>query len=153
MLQIVIALSAASPIVLRHRLVLTFRYWTATVFRLALGLIAGATAYFAVIFVLIKTYPLSHPFALLAYGVGFAVATLLAVIAGTLVSPTRLSKVIIQAVCTLAALFPTGLYFYFGASGEWHGIYLLYLAGSVSGVYAVARLTSWAGNVPHLCGI
>jgi hypothetical protein len=153
MLQIVIALSAASPIVLKHRLVITVRHWAATAFRLILGLTVAVTAYFAVIWTLVKSFPLGHPSAVPVYGAGFAAATLLAVIAGTLVSPTRLSRIIIQTVCVLAALFPGGLYFYFGAGGEWRAIYLLYLTGSVAGGSVVARLTTWTGDVPHVCGI
>jgi hypothetical protein len=153
MLQIVIALSAASPIVLKHRLVVTFRHWAATAFRLVLGLTVAVTAYFAVIWTLVKSFPLGHSFALPVYGAGFAAATLLAVIAGTLVSPTRLLRVIVQTVCVLAVLFPAGLYFYFGAEGEWRAIYLLYLTGAVVGGSVVARLTTWTGDVPHVCGI
>jgi hypothetical protein len=153
MLQIVIALNAVSPAVLKHRLVITFRHWVATVFRLSLGLAIATLAYFAVIWVLVKAYPLGYPLGLLVYGAGFAAATLVAVIASTLVSPTRLSRIIIQSVCILASLFPAGLYFYFGATGEWRAIYLLYLTGSVVGGYIVARLTTWAGDVPHFCGI
>jgi general stress protein CsbA len=153
MLQIVVALNAVSPVVLKHRLVITFRHWAATILRLALGLAVAAMVYFAVIWGLVKAYPPGSLLGLLVYGAGFAAATLVAVIAGTLVSPARLSRIIIQSVCVLASLFPAGLYFYFGATGEWRAIYLLYLTGSVAGGYMVARLTTWAGDVPHFCGI
>jgi hypothetical protein len=79
-----------------------------------------------------------------AYGIGFAVATLLAVIAGTLVSPARLSRIIIQGVCALAILFPLGVVVYFGMTGTWRSFYLLYLAGSMAGGYGIAGLTSGA---------
>jgi hypothetical protein len=106
--------------------------------------------YLAVLLAFVATYKLSQPMGAAFYGVGFAVATLLAVIAGTLVSPKRLSRVIIQGVCALAILFPLGVSIYFGMVGTWHAIYLLYLVGSVAGGYGVARLTSGARHMPQI---
>jgi hypothetical protein len=77
-------------------------------------------------------------------------ATLLAVITGTVVSPKQLSRIIIQGVCALAILFPLGVSVYFGMAGTWHAIYLLYLVGSIAGGYGVARLTLSAGDMPRL---
>ena len=142
MLQIVIALSAASPIVLEHRLVLRFRFWARTIFRLALAFVVAALVYFAFLLALVEAYPLGQPLGILVYGASFALATLLSVVAGILVSPGRLSAIIVQGGCMLAILFPLGLYFYFGIAGAWRATYLIYLMGSIAGGYGVAWLTS-----------
>lgn len=144
MLQIVIALSAASPIVLQHRLVLRVRFWIGTVFWLALAFIVAALVYFALLMALVEIYPLGQPLSSLIYGASFALATLLSVIAGTVVSPKRLFRIIIPGGRMLAMMFPFSLYFYFGMAGAWRATYLIYLIGSVVGGYGVEWLTSQA---------
>ena len=141
MLHVTVMLSAISPIVFEHRLALAVRLWVATGFRLVLGFAVAGTVYFAVLLAFVAAHKLNQPMGAVAYGIGFAVATLLAVIAGTLVSPVRLSKIIIQGVCALAILFPLGVCAYFGMTGTWKATYLLYLAGSIAGGYGVAYLT------------
>jgi hypothetical protein len=154
MLQIVIALSAASPIVLGHRLVLVFRFWARTVFRLALGFSVAIFGYFAVLFVVVESYSLSQPLGPAVYGGGFVLATLLGVIAGTLVSPARLSRLVIPGTCALALVFPIGLNVYLGVVADWRPAYLLYLLGSICGGYAVTRLTSpRSRGIPRYCHI
>ena len=141
MLHITVMLSAISPIVFEHRLVLAVRLWVATGFRLVLGFAVAGTVYFAVLLAFVTAYKLNQPLGAIAYGIGFAVATLLAVIAGTLVSPVRLSRTIIRGVFALAILFPLDVCVYFGMTGTWKTINLLYIAGSVTGGYGVAQLT------------
>jgi hypothetical protein len=144
MLHIAVMFSAISPIVFEHRLAQAIRLWVATGFRLLLGFAVAGLVYFAVLLAFVSTYKLTQPIEAVAYGIGFAVATLLAVIAGTLVSPARLSRIIIQGVCALAILFPLGVVVYFGMTGTWRTFYLLYLAGSMAGGYGIARLTPGA---------
>jgi hypothetical protein len=150
MLHIAVMFSAISPIVFEHRAAQAIRLWVTTGFRLAIGFAVATLVYFGVLLAFVTAYKLSQPIGAAAYGVGFAVATLLAVIAGTQVSPARLTRIIIQGVCALGILFPLGVTLYFGMMGAWKAIYLLYLAGAVAGGYGVARLTSGARHAPRL---
>jgi hypothetical protein len=135
-----IMLGAASRIgpELRTERVLRLSAWTA--FRLVPGVTVAALVYSAVLFVFAETYSLSQPLGAAVYGVGFVLATVLAVVAGALVSPAQLSKIVVPGTCALAVMFPIGLNIYFGAMAEWQPIYLLYLLGSIWGGYAVAWL-------------
>lgn len=150
MLQIGIALSAICPLVLGHRLVLAFTRRTGTVFRMALGLGVATLAYFATLFAIVATFRLSQPLGAAVYGAGFSVATLLAVIAGNLAVPARLSRIFIPGLCALTVMFPVGLNWYFGMIGAWRPVYLLYLAGGLCGGYAVARLVRLHGGNENL---
>jgi hypothetical protein len=153
MLQIVIAFGAASPIVLEHRFVRTLRYWVATLSRLTLAFAGATLAYFGVLLALTQTYSLHQPHSVMLYGFGFTLATLAGVIAGALISPARLSRIVIQGASTLAAAFPAGLYLHFGLAGDWSPLYLLYLIGSIVGSCAIGQLMSWSRAHPRLCGV
>lgn len=153
MLQIVIAFGAASPIVLEHRFVRALRYWIATLFRLTLAFAAATLAYFGVLLALTQTYSLHQPHSVMLYGFGFTLATLAGVIAGALISPARLSRIVIRGACALAASFPAGLYFHFGLAGDWSPLYLLYLIGSLAGTSAIVQLMSWSRTQLRLCGL
>jgi hypothetical protein len=153
MIHIVIALSAASPLVMDNRLVRAARFWINTALRLTLGFAIATLTYFSVLFVVVETYKIGQPIGAVIYGTAFAVATLLAAGAGAIVSPARLSRIVILGVCALALLFPLGLYIWFGVTGSWRTLYLLYLLGSTTGGYAIARLTAGTHDVPRLCRI
>jgi hypothetical protein len=144
MLQIMTALCLASPLLMGHRLIVAFGFWAKTVCRLVLGFVIAALVYFGVILALVKTYPRSEPLSVIVYGFGFALAVRLAGNAGALISPTRLSRIIVPGIYALAPVFPLGLYFYFGSAGDWRGTYILYVVGSIGGGYGITRLMSWA---------
>lgn len=137
MLHIMIARGAASPIVFEHQAARAFRYWTWTLFRLALGFVVATLVYFGVLFVCVHAYSLNQPLGAAFYGVGFVLATVLAVVAGRLVSPERLSRIIVPGICGLAVMFPIGLNIYFGLMQNWQPVYLLYPPGGVWGGYVV----------------
>jgi hypothetical protein len=137
MLKIVIALCEVGGVLLESHVRRTFR---STAFRLVLGFAVAAVVYFGVLFVLVESYSSSRPLGAAVYGVGFVLATLLAVIAGTVVSPARLARVIVPGTCFLAVMFPIGVNVYFGFRADWRPIYLLYLLGSVWGGYVIAWL-------------
>jgi len=147
MLHLVVALSAASPIVLEHRAVVALRLWAGTVFRLLLGVIVATVAYFGVLDALVHSYGLTQPFGAIVYSAGFMLATLFAVVCGTLVSPARWSRVMIPSICGLGVMFPLGLNIYFGLMEDWRPVYLLYILGSVWGGYAIAWLAASAQGV------
>jgi hypothetical protein len=150
MLHIMIVFSAVSPLVLENRMVLALRSLTWTTFRLALTFTVAAIVYFATLLALVEIYSLDQPLGEAVYGIGFMIATFLALLGGTLVSPARLAKIIIPGICTLAVIFPIGLYLYYGLTGSWRAIYLLYLIGSIAGGYGVTRLTSRNRDRPRL---
>jgi hypothetical protein len=150
MLQIVIALSAAGVIALESRVGRAFgsRAWTA--FRLMLGFAVAAVVYFGVLFVLVRTYSVGQPLGAVVYGAGFVLATLLGVIAGTLVSPAGLVRVIVPGTCVLAVMFPIGVNVYFGLRANWRPVYLLYLLGSIWGGYVIAWLMSGPRGISRM---
>jgi len=150
MLHILIVFSAVSPLVLENRLVLALRSLTWTIFRLALTFIVAAMIYFATLLALVEIYSLDQPLGEAVYGIGFMIATFLALVIGSLVSPARLHGIIIPSICALAVIFPISLYLYYGLAGSWRAIYLLYLIGSIVGGYGVTRLTSANQNMARL---
>jgi hypothetical protein len=84
------------------------------------------------------------------YGAGFVLATLLGVIAGTLVSPAGLVRVIVPGTCVLAVMFPIGVNVYFGLRANWRPVYLLYLLGSIWGGYVIAWLMSGPRGISRM---
>jgi hypothetical protein len=142
MLPIAIALSAASPIVLEHRVVIVCRFWISAVVRLGLSLALATLVYFAVLFALIESYKITEPMSLPIYVIGFAVATLVSIMAAASVSPARLCRIVTPCTCGMAILFPVSLYVMFGLAGSWRGIYLFYLIGTIAGGYGFAGLNA-----------
>jgi hypothetical protein len=122
-----------------------------TAFRLVPGVTVAALVYFGVLVAITEGYSLTQPLGAAVYGVGFVLATVLAVVAGALVSPARLSKIVITGTCALAVMFPICLNIYFGAMAAWQPIYLLYLLGSIWGGYAVAWLMPRSDGPSQLC--
>jgi hypothetical protein len=117
--------------------------------RLLLGFAVAGLVYFAVLLAFVASCKPNQPMGGVVDGVRFAIATLLAVIAGTLVSPKWLSRIIIRGVCALSILFPLGVSVDFAIAGTWHAICLLYLLGSIGGGYAVARPASGTSGLPR----
>jgi hypothetical protein len=143
MLHIMIALGAASPLLLESRVVIAVRFWIRAVFHLALALTVAVLIYFALLLALVQTYPIDRPSSTIVYGCSFAITTIVAAAAGTLVSPAPFLRFVTPAICALAVMFPIGLYIYFGMTGAWRATYLLYITGSIAGACGVTRLSSW----------
>ena len=91
MLYIATMLGFASPFVLEHRVTIVFRLWLKLALHLALVFGIAAMVYGLLLLMFTETYPPGRPMATLVYGVGLAVAGLVAICAGTLTAPERLA--------------------------------------------------------------
>jgi hypothetical protein len=152
MLQIALALGSASPLVLEHRIVAAFRSWVRLTVRLALAFVVAATVYGTVLLAMIESYPSRWPLASVLYGIGLALASLLAVCAGTLVSPAKLSGFTLSGISAFAVLLPIELYMHWVAAGVWWGVGLWYLASSIAGSVMATKLLSRMRNEPRGVG-
>jgi uncharacterized membrane protein YfcA len=86
------------------------------------------------------------------YGIGLALAALLAVCAGTLVSPAKLSGLTLSGISAFAVLLPIELYLHWVSAGTWWGVGLWYLAGSIAGSVMATKLLSRIRNEPRISG-
>ena len=110
MLHIATMLGFASPFVLEHRFTIVFRLWLKLALHLALVFGIAAMVYGLLLLMFTETYPPGRPMASVLYGVGLAVAGLVAICAGTLTAPEPLAKVTFMATSALVILLPLGLY-------------------------------------------
>jgi len=103
-------LGAASPFVLERRFVIVLRHWALTILHLALAFGIAVTLYGLILLAITETYRPGGHLAPVVYGFGLALAALVAISAGTLVSPSRFAKVTFFATSGLAVLLPAALY-------------------------------------------
>ena len=150
MLYIATMLGFASPFVLEHRVTIVFRLWLKLALHLALVFGIAAMVYGLLLLMFTETYPPGRPMATLVYGVGLAVAGLVAICAGTLTAPERLAKVTFMATTALVILLPLGLDVRTAAAGELHPGYIWYLVGGIAGSLAATRLMPWLRADPTM---
>jgi vacuolar-type H+-ATPase subunit I/STV1 len=143
MLHIATILGVASPFVLEHRFTIVFRSWLKLALHLALVFGIAAMVYGLLLLAFTETYSPGRPMATVLYGVGLALAGLLAICAGTLTAPERLARVSFMGTSALAILLPLGLYVQMAAAGEMRAGYIWYLVGGIAGSLAAARLLPW----------
>ncbi len=153
MLHIATMLGVVSPFVLEHRLINVLRSWAVTALHLALAFGVAAALYGLTLLAVTETYQPRGPMAAVLYGFGLALAGLLAICGGTLLSPARLAKVTFLGTSVLAVLLPVGLYVQMAVSGGWRPGYLWYLIGGVSGSVAAMKLLPRMRAVPRMSGV
>jgi len=142
MLPIVFAFSATSPFIRQHRITIACGSCIRTLLQVVLATVVTAGIYGLALLAQVTLYAQGVPMADLWYCLAFALATLLAVCGGSLVSPPWFGRLFAPAAGAAAAFFPAYLYVHHGLTGEWRAIFLWYVAGSVAGSFAAAKLVS-----------
>jgi hypothetical protein len=150
MLHIATLLGIASRLLLDQRLVVVFRSQARMALHLSLAFGIAAGMYGLILLAITETYPPSGSMAPMLYGIGLAVAALLAICGGTLAAPDRLATVTCRGASTLAFLLPLGLYVQMAVGGEPHAGSLWYLAGGVAGSIGAMRLMPWLREMPGM---
>jgi vacuolar-type H+-ATPase subunit I/STV1 len=150
MLHIATMLGIASPFVLEHRFTIVFRSWLKLALHLALVFGIAAMVYGLLLMTFTETYPPGRPMATALYGVGLALAGLLAICAGTLTAPERLARLTFLGTSALAILLPLGLYVRMAAGGEMRAGYIWYLVGGIAGSVAATRLMPYLRAAPKM---
>ncbi len=144
MLQIALALGAASPLGLafHHLRPVLSALWT--VLRLAWAALAAVFAYGVSMTFVTVHYEPHRPLAAMIYASGLAVATLIGICTATLAAPGRLARHIIPSASALSVLLPAAMFIRTGTQPGWEGPYVLYAVGAFTGCVAGTRLMVWA---------
>jgi hypothetical protein len=150
MLHIATMLGIASPFVLEHRIAIVFRTWLKLALHLALVFGIAGMIYGLLLMAMTETYPPGRPMATVLYGVGLALAGMLAICIGTLTAPERFTRFTFLGTSALAILLPLGLYIGMAAGGEMRAGYVWYLVGGVAGSVAAARLMPFLRAAPKM---
>ena len=137
---LVLAFTAASPLIFQHPLTIACLFWVKTIIHVSLAFVVTVGSYGFALLAMVDTYSNSQPFADALYGFAFALATLLAVCGGTMVAPRWLARIFIPVAGGSAAMFPAWLYLHHGLAGDWRSAFLWYLAASLAGAIAAMRL-------------
>lgn len=131
-----------SPLVFKHRLVLTCLFCVKTLICVSFAVLVTVVSYGLTLLSVMMTYRYGQPLADALYAFAFALATFLAVCAGTIVMPRWLVWGFVPAAGGFAAMFPMCLFLRHGLSGDWRADFIVYLVSSLAGAAAATRVIS-----------
>jgi len=143
-------LGIACPLMLEHRFTLAIWSWIRTTLHLALAFGIATMVYGLILGAITEAYPPNAPMATACYGIGLALAGLLAICSGALAAPDRGARFSFLAINGLAVLFPLGLDVHMAVAGELPAGCIWYLVGGFGGSIAATRLMPCLRAMPRI---
>jgi hypothetical protein len=151
MIPIAMTLGAISPFTVAQRRIRRMVRMLAQLLRFGFGLLSAVLQFALAVSIFTWLCPPGAMHAPWVYSAGLFIGTALAVPAATLATPVDRVEQVLPWISAAAILLPAGVFSQVAVAHEWHGAYLMYLAGTFCGGVVGTNMTLWLmGPAPRI---